>query len=317
MSILSDFVRYLGHSHFAIKSIETGKRGAQEQHFSADEIGKAEDHIKQRNGKRQLWINLQKMKPDSSPSIDFRDIESYNNLYIDLDCIKSNGFKNHAATEEERAEAISKLPILKQWLESHGLRCGLELRTGNGAGMVLPIPETRAEPVFIAKLATFLGMIKADIHNTDTAMFDPPRVIGIPGTLNAKQETEDRKNHMRVVVGHIPDRIEDQALLDFINSLEPDPKTLETYRSKYSEPNDVPHGEGNVVEGQPEIEPLSSDAAERLQELFAADPIFRADLYTPAKPGKRSEAEFHLCCRLCQWRCKIVHLWRYKIDHLT
>jgi hypothetical protein len=52
MSILSEFVRYLGHSHFAIKSIETGKKGAQEQHFSADEISKAEDHIRQRNGKR-------------------------------------------------------------------------------------------------------------------------------------------------------------------------------------------------------------------------------------------------------------------------
>ena len=298
MSILSEFVRYLGHSHFAIKSIETGKKGAQEQHFSADEISKAEDHIKQRNGKRQLWINLQKMKSDSGPSIGFSDIKSYNNLYIDLDCIKSNGFKNHAATEEERSEAISKLPILKQWLVSHGLRCGLELHTGNGAGMVLPIPETLAEPFFIAKLATFLGMLKAEIPNVDTAMFDPPRVIGIPGTLNTKQETDDRKNHMREVVGDIPDRIEDQALLDFINSLVPDPKTLESYRAKYNEPADIPHEAGVGEEGQLETEPLSSDAAERLQELFAADPIFQADLYTPAKLGKRSEAEFHLCCRL-------------------
>jgi hypothetical protein len=248
MSILSEFVRYLGHSHFAIKSIETGKKGAQEQHFSVDEISKAENHIEQRNGKRQLWINLQKMKPDSGSSIGFSDIKSYDNLYIDLDCIKSNGFKNHAATEEERTEAISKLPILKHWLESHGLRCGLELHTGNGAGMVLPIPETRAEPVFVAKLATFLGVLKADIPNVDTAMFDPPRVIGIPGTLNTKQETEDRKNHMREVVGDIPDRIEDQALLDFINSLEPDPKTLESYRAKYNEPADIPHEAGVAEE---------------------------------------------------------------------
>jgi putative DNA primase/helicase len=45
-------------------------------------------------------------------------------------------------------------------------------------------------------------------------------------------------------------------------------------------------------------EPLSSDAAERLQELLAADPIFKTDLYTPAPVGKRSDAEFHLCARL-------------------
>ena len=297
MSILSDFFRYLGHSHFAIKSKETGKGGAQEKHFNAEEMNKAEDHIQKQNGKQQLWINLQKMKPDSNSFIGYRDIIAYKNIYIDVDCKKPDGFKDFAATEEEREDAISQLPVLRQWLESHGLRCGLELHTGNGAGMVLPIPETRAEPVFIAKLATFLGMLKADIPNVDTAMFDPPRVIGIPGTLNAKMETEDRKNHIREVVGAIPDRIEDQTLLDFINSLEPDPKTLAQYRSKYNEPN-APHGEEDVIEGQHEIEPLSSDAAERLQELFEADPGFKADLYTPAKLGKRSEAEFHLCCRL-------------------
>ncbi len=192
----------------------------------------------------------------------------------------------------EREKAISQIPILKQWLESHSLRCGLELHTGNGAGMLLPIPETKAEPVFIAKLATFLGMLKADIPSVDTAMFDPPRVIGIPGTLNTKLEAEDRKNHMREIVGPIPDRVEDQALLDLINSLEPDSKTLAQYRAKCNEP--APHEVKNVVE----VEPLSPDAAERLQELFVADPMFKSDLYTPAQIGKRSEAEFHLCCRL-------------------
>jgi putative DNA primase/helicase len=48
----------------------------------------------------------------------------------------------------------------------------------------------------------------------------------------------------------------------------------------------------------PEGEPLSDDAAERLQELFAADPTFKAELCTPAPVGKRSDAEFHLCARL-------------------
>jgi hypothetical protein len=43
---------------------------------------------------------------------------------------------------------------------------------------------------------------------------------------------------------------------------------------------------------------LSPDAAERLQELFAADPTFKAELCTPAPVGKRSDAEFHLCARL-------------------
>jgi putative DNA primase/helicase len=45
-------------------------------------------------------------------------------------------------------------------------------------------------------------------------------------------------------------------------------------------------------------EPLSSDAAERLQGLFEADPAFHDEFYTPAPVGKRSDAEFHLCARL-------------------
>jgi hypothetical protein len=45
-------------------------------------------------------------------------------------------------------------------------------------------------------------------------------------------------------------------------------------------------------------EPLSSSAAERLQELFDTDPDFKTELFTPAPIGQRSDAEFHLCARL-------------------
>ena len=44
--------------------------------------------------------------------------------------------------------------------------------------------------------------------------------------------------------------------------------------------------------------PLSPDAAERLQDLFEADPVFKDDLYTPAPVGTRSDKEFRLCARL-------------------
>ena len=231
---LASFIKFLGHSQIAIKSIVTGEKGAQEGHFQAITINRAEDFIALRNGKRQLWINLQKLRPEIGKFISFNDIESYKNVYIDLDCEKPEGMKDYAATEEERAKALAALPNLRAWLESHNLRYGLELHTGNGAGMVLPIPETKAEPVFIAKLSTFLKLVKADIPNTDTACFDPPRVIGIPGTVNAKLETEDRKNHVRAIVGDIPERVEDQALLSLIQSMVPDPDALTKWTKQYN-----------------------------------------------------------------------------------
>lgn len=235
-SDIAAFVKYLGHTHIAIKSIVTGEQGAQEGHFEAIRINRAEDFIAMRNGKRQLWINLQKLKPEVGKYISFLDIESYTNVYIDLDCVKPDDMKDYAATEEERTTALSSLLPLGYWLTAHNLRCGLELSTGNGAGMVLPIPATKAEPVFIAKLAAFLKKIKADIPNADAAMFDPPRVIGIPGTINAKLETDTRKNRVREIVGAVPERIEDQALLNFINNMEPDPTTFKEWTKKYNEP---------------------------------------------------------------------------------
>ena len=64
-------------------------------------------------------------------------------------------------------------------------------------------------------------------------------------------------------------------------------------RNYFSGPDDAPQRErfSGPVE-------LSPDAAERLHELFAADPTFKAEICTPAPVGKRSDVEFHLCARL-------------------
>lgn len=292
---LSAIIKYLGHPHIAIKSIVTGKPGAQEEHFQAIAINKAEEFITLRNGKRQMWINLQKLKPDIGKYIAFSDIESYKNIYIDLDCIKPDGFKDYAATEEERAKALSQLHILRVWLESHSLRCGLELHTGNGAGMVLPIPETKAEPVFIAKLSTFLKKVQADIPCTDPAMFDPPRVIGIPGTINAKLETEERKNQVREIVGDIQARVEDQALLDFIKAQVPDQATLKEWSKKYNEPQAQPETDKDTVDEE--------DILDRLTGLYDYEPELKAllDGHIERFKGDRSAAEYGVCGRLVKF----------------
>jgi hypothetical protein len=72
---------------------------------------------------------------------------------------------------------------------------------------------------------------------------------------------------------------------------------LDIYKEFFDDPSDSepePQKREFVVGN----EPLSPDAAERLQELFEADPIFKDDLFTPAPVGKRSDTEFHICARL-------------------
>ena len=294
-SDLAAFARYLGHSNIAIKSVETGKKGAQEKHFKTIKINRAEDHITLRNGKRQIYLNLQKLKPEVGEYITFSDIEGYKNVYIDLDCDKPKDMKDFAATEEERVKALSQIHILREWLDLHRFNCGLELSTGNGAGMVLPIPETKAEPVFIAKLATFLKVVKADISNTDTAMFDPPRVIGIPGTINAKLETEGRKNRVREVVGAILERIEDQALLNYINSLEPDPSALKEWNKKYGELQTAPEADKGEID--------ADDILDRITGIMEADPKLKSllDGHIEAHGTDRSRAEYGVCGKLIKY----------------
>ena len=292
-SDIATVVKYLGHTHIAIKSIVTGEQGAQEGHFEGTRINRAEDFVSLRNGKRQLWINLQKLKPEVGKYISFLDIESYTNVYIDLDCVKPDDMKDYAATEEERAVALSSLPLLKQWLSAHELRCGLELSTGNGAGMVLPIPATKAEPVFIAKLATFLKKIKADIPNADAAMFDPPRVIGIPGTINAKLETDTRKNQVREIVGDVPARVEDQALLSYINSMEPDPDALKKWSTAYKEPQATTSP--TTPPGTNDTQVNANAIMARLNSLLALHTSLGDKLDGKGAEKDRSKAEYQVC----------------------
>jgi hypothetical protein len=289
---LAAFIQYLGHSIFSIKSIVTGqKANTKEAYFQVIKIDKAEDHIKLRNGKRQLYTNLQELKETPEGYHSFRDIKSYKNIYLDIDAEKPDGMKDYAATEEEQAKAISQLSELKEWLASKGFLCGLELSTGNGAGIVLPIPVTKAEPVFIAKLATFLKRVPG----VDTSTFDPGRIIGIPGTINAKLETEDRKNRVREVVGEIPERIEDQALLDYINSLEPDPSALKEWSKKYGEQQAQPEPDTTTTN--------ADDIIDRITGILGADQKLKGLLGGDIEAyGKdRSRAEYGACGKLIKY----------------
>ncbi|MCX6669005.1 MAG: hypothetical protein NTV25_04245, partial [Methanothrix sp.] len=69
------------------------------------------------------------------------------------------------------------------------------------------------------------------------------------------------------------------------------------YKEFFGDPSEhepEPQRREDVVEGGP----LSEDAAERLQELFRAEPGFKSGLFDPAPIGDRSTVECFLCARL-------------------
>ncbi len=239
---LASFAKFLGKGLFGIKTgayrfnREKGKHELTitgEAYFEPIAINRACDYIDLRDGKEQIWITLQTLKGIPEPNEmgrryhSYKDIAHYTNVYLDVDAAKPKVFKDFAATEEERAKARDQMPVVETWLVSKGLGFGLRLLTGNGCGFVLPIPPTSTTPDFIAKVATFLKVVRVETGcNIDTTMFDPGRVIGIPGTVNCKLENDDRKNHRREVIGQIPERMEDTKLLEYIARLTPDAEAL-------------------------------------------------------------------------------------------
>lgn len=87
-----------------------------------------------------------------------------------------------------------------------------------------------------------------------------------------------------------------QRLPEFPATIEKRPKELNEFYTKY-------FGES---EPEPELQqreekrpgPLSSDAVERLEELFRAEPEFKNKLFNSAPAGERSTVECFLCARL-------------------
>jgi hypothetical protein len=272
-----------------------------EAYFNPIALSKACDYIRLRDGKHQIWIILQELKDIPEPNEkggryhSHKDISNYTNIYLDVDAVRPDGFKDYAATVEERARARDQLPAIEKWLSEKGFGRGLELFTGNGCGIVLPIPPTPAMPEFVAKVTAFLKVAKeATGCDIDTSMFDPGRIIGIPGTINVKLETEGRKNRRREIIGPVPERFEDQALLDFILSLDPDPEALREWAKKYDEPVSDRSSRADKTDD-------SEGILDRLATILETDPKLKNLLGPHNKRYKtRSEQEFAACGKLIE-----------------
>jgi phage/plasmid-associated DNA primase len=304
---LARFVRFLGHERFCIKSVQTGVRGAQEKHFDLINGNKAVDYIRLRNGKRQLWVNVQKLKKDAKQYHAFDDVESYTNIFIDIDANKPDDKKDHAATKKERGFALAQLPTVQVWLDGKGFKPGLAFKSGNGAGLLLPIPPTPPTPEFIAKVAAFLKVVRREANvDVDTTTFDPPRVCGVLGTWNTKteDEAEGRKNHLREAIGDIPTRDEDGRLLKYIERLEPDPEALRTWTEKFNAPTAEEEREDAEDEEILTHDHVDHDFVKaKLGTLLEADPKLQnlldwTDEEKERHKNNRSDAEFGLVGKL-------------------
>lgn len=242
MDCLNHFYALLGHNRVdgvtALVAICTGTDGKKTVHreyiTNGDDLVTFTDKY---NGKGQCYISLNPIRKDINFTEDHRDedVTYVMNILIDVDSRKLDPYiddkevSRYAATDEEKAVAVSSADVVEEWLKSRGFTYYRD-DTGNGSRFILGIPPIELTRDNIndikARLKRFQYHLKqATGVDIDVSVHDPRRITGIPGTLNVKKESVTRKNRMRIPSLPIPERVEDSRLRDFILTLEDSDKS--------------------------------------------------------------------------------------------
>jgi hypothetical protein len=225
----------------------------------------------------------------SGPRVNSGNVARVTGILFDIDPFRANGDKKDSTTESEHQAAIEAADFLKHKLSLVGWPEPVMGSSGNGAALryICDLPASEETTNLLSRmLKAANGMLPEKLAaqvEVDPAVFDLPRISKVFGTMTRKGPGTTERPHRRSSVISAPEKLE-PVNIDCLIKLAGSGKRQDE--------------QGPQRERTEKVEPLSPDAAERLQELFAADPIFKADLCTPAPMGTRSDAEFHLCARL-------------------
>ena len=226
------------------------------------------------------------------PRINAGNVARVTSILFDIDPFRANDDKKDSTTDAEHEAAIKAADFLKHRLSFLGWPEPVVGDSGNGAALrySCSLPASKETTDLISRaLRAANAMLPAEMAaqvEVDVAVFDLPRISKTFGTTTRKGPGTPERPHRRATIISAPEKLEPVSI-DCIIKLAGTSKAQE----EQSEPQQEQERKG-------EAEPLSPDAAERLQELFAADPMFKTDLFTPAPIGKRSTAEHHMCARL-------------------
>lgn len=167
------------------------------------DIEAAEKFVKLNDGRRQLYMNINPCHITCSGKPKDSDILGVRNLYLDVDPVKAPGMSKYPATDEE----IDDIPLddIIDFIECFNVEYLMDF-TGNGYRFIIPIKggESRDERAFVCLLHSMFP------DYVDTNVVDPSRITGVPGTMNVKDEVEDRHNrHRNIFKGK--DRVENDV----------------------------------------------------------------------------------------------------------
>lgn len=141
------------------------------------------------------------------------DVLSRRWILVDIDPVRAKGHEHDPATDDEKAAAMRVSYDVRAWLADNAVAAPIVADSGNGYHLFYrlaePIPVTRV-PLPEDDTVRLGLMCLAARFNTpgatiDTRVYNPGRVVRLPGTLSCKGTASEDRPHRRARILEVPD----------------------------------------------------------------------------------------------------------------
>lgn len=155
------------------------------------------------------------------------NIECRHWLLIDCDPVREAGI---ASNDEEHEYAIEKAKAIREELAKIGWQSPILTDSGNGAHLTYRIDLPTADDGLVQNVLTALQYFNDDKVKIDLSVFNPARIVRLPGTMNRKGDDADGKvcgrPHRMAKILEAPEKIvpvTEEQLKVVLGSAQPSP----------------------------------------------------------------------------------------------
>ena len=187
---------------FEIRAPDSTAKGKNSRTCRGNALAPAAAFAQLHSGQAQaVYYTINSVRPDlkNGDAAGTSDIIRRVLIFFDLDPNRPGGT---SATDAEKAKARTLADTIRAFLRGRGWPEGAVVDSGNGFHLVYRIDLPAADDGLVkAVLIAMSKRFNTDDVKVDTAVFDPPRLAKLPGTLACKGEnTADRPHRMAWVI---------------------------------------------------------------------------------------------------------------------
>lgn len=220
-----DFIRAYGLKDipFEIRILNSNKYGIQSGYYN--NVDKAYQDISKLWQRFTCYFTLQEINPKivarnenhlsvTKTVTSDADIIAYRFLHIDIDPERPSGIQS---TDEESRVAVKRLTMVNEFLRSNfQFPEPIIVFSGNGVTADYKIQRIKAndenKKLIHSCLEVLSALFSDDKAKVDTTVFNPARIIKMPGTISAKGSNTETRPHRLSEILSCPKELEEVSL---------------------------------------------------------------------------------------------------------